>query len=221
MCFSAEASFAASAVLTASGIAISRVPKERTETALSLFPFIFAGHQFIEGILWLNHNGTLPDEYKLGAVYSFVFIAFILWPIYVPFSSYMIETNKTRRRIILLCQLLGIYVSVTFLSSNINNPIDATVVGHSFSYKIDAPYDLLIPYVIAVSAPFLISSKKGLVYIGGALTLSCVVALVVASSTTFPSVWCFFAAILCVFLYMYFRYAARVAVKSEVQVNTT
>jgi hypothetical protein len=216
MCFSAEASFAASGVLIASGIAISRIPKEKSEIPLSLFPIIFAGHQFIEGILWLGHNGALPDEYKLGAVYSFVFIAFILWPLYVPFSAYMIETRKTRRRIILLCQLIGIYVAVTFLISNVNNPIDATVVGHSFSYKIDAPYDLLIPYVIAVSVPFLISSKKGLVYIGGALTLSCAVALVVASSTTFPSVWCFFAAILCVFLYMYFRYAARVTAKNEV-----
>ncbi len=214
MCFSAEVSFAASGVLAASGIAIARMPKEKSETPLSLFPIIFAVHQFIEGIMWLNHNGVLPDEYKSGAVYSFVFIAFILWPIFVPFSAYMIETGKTRRRIILLCQLIGLYVGLVFLISNVNNPIDASVVGHSFSYKIDAPYDLLIPYFIAVSVPFLISSKKSLFYFGGALTLSCVIALFMASSTTFPSVWCFFAAILSVFLYMYFRYAARVTAKN-------
>ena len=214
MCFSAEASFAASGALAASGIAISRMPKEKSETPLALFPVIFAVHQFIEGILWLNHTGVLPDDYKSGAVYGFVFIAFLLWPIFVPFSAYMIETGKTRRRIILLCQLIGLYVGLTFLISNVNNPIDASVVGHSFSYKIDAPYDLLIPYFIAVSIPFLISSKKGLVCFGGALTLSYAVALVMASSTTFPSVWCFFAAILSIFLYLHFRYAARVTAKN-------
>lgn len=214
MCFSAEASFAASGVLVASGIAIARMPKEKSETCLSLFPIIFAGHQFIEGILWLNHNGVLPDEYKPSAVYGFVFIAFILWPLYVPLSAYTIETGKIRRIIIFLCQLIGIYVSLAFIVSNIDNSIDASVVGHSFSYKIDAPYNLLIPYFIAVSIPFLVSSKKGLVYIGGALTLSCTAALFIASSTTFPSVWCFFAAILSMFLYWYFRYAAKATDKN-------
>ena len=92
MCFSAEASFAASGVLAASSVAISRIPKERSSVPLSTFPAIFAAHQFIEGILWLNHDGVLPDACKTGAVYAYVLIAYVLWPIFVPFAVYLTET---------------------------------------------------------------------------------------------------------------------------------
>ena len=209
MCFSAEASFAASGVLTASGIAISRIPKEKSEIPLSICPIIFAAHQFIEGLLWLHHSGTLPDEYRSGAVYGFVLIALVLWPIYVPFAAYKTETGKIRRRIIFACLLLGLYVGITFLINIINNPVDASVVGQSFSYHVDMHGDFLIPYVIAVSIPFMVSSKKGLVRFGVALTLSCAVAMYVASSSTLPSVWCFYAAILSLGLYGYFRSSAK------------
>jgi hypothetical protein len=90
MCFSAEASFAASGVLAASSVAISRIPKERSSIPLSLFPAIFAAHQFAEGVLWLHHDGVLPDAYKVGALYAYVLIAYVLWPILVPFAAYSI-----------------------------------------------------------------------------------------------------------------------------------
>lgn len=215
MCFSAEASFAASGALAASSIAISRIPKSRSEIPLSLCPAIFAAHQFVEGILWLNHGGTLPDEYKAGAVYSFIFIAMVLWPIYVPFSAWMIETGRIRRIIILICQLIGLYVGITFLMSIIRGPVDASVVGHSFAYKTDITESLLAPYFVAVSIPFLVSRRKGLVLFGVALSLACGAALFIASSQTFPSMWCFLAAILSLGLYMYFRRSAESAITRQ------
>ena len=209
MCFSAEASFAASGVLAASGIAISRIPKEKSEIPLSVCPIIFAAHQFIEGILWLHHSGTLSDEYRSGAVYGFVLIALVLWPIYVPFAAYKAETGKIRRRIIFACQLIGLYVGITFLINIFNHSVDVSVVGHSFSYDVETPDNFLLPYVISVSIPFLVSSKKGLRRFGIALTLSCAVAIYVASSSTFPSVWCFYAALLSIGLYGYFRSSSK------------
>lgn len=210
MCFSAEASFAASGVLAVSAIAIARIPKEKSGIPLSLFPGIFATHQFVEGILWLNHNGALSDEYNRVAVYIFAFIAFVLWPVYVPFAAYIIETGKIRRRIILLCQLLGIYISITLLICIVKTPIDVSVTGHSFSYKISGMPDYFqAPYLVSVAFPFLISSSKKLVIFGGALTLSSVIATIVASSTTFPSIWCFYAGILSLGLYFFFQHKAR------------
>jgi len=212
MCFSAEASFAASGALAASSIAIARIPKERSEKALSLIPAIFSAHQFIEGILWLNHDGVIPGGYNSLAVYGFVFIAFVLWPLYVPFAAYMMETGLTRRKIMILFQLLGICVSLILLTNIVRNSIDVSVVGHSFSYKIAGIPDMFkIPYLAAVSIPFLLSSKKWLALFGVALTISATIASITASSTTYPSVWCFFAAILSLSLYVYFRHKARVA----------
>jgi hypothetical protein len=209
MCFSAEASFAASGVLAASGIAISRLPKERASIPLSLFPAVFATHQFIEGILWLNQDGVLPDAFKSGAVYAYALIAFVLWPIYVPFSAYLTETGRRRRNIILICQAIGLGVGLTLLLSFVRDPVTVTADCCSLSYQVNAPVVLLAPYLVAVSIPFLASSRRSLVLFGLAITASCAVALVVASEPAFPSVWCFFAAVLSAGLYLYFRLAAQ------------
>jgi hypothetical protein len=209
MCFSAEASFAASGVLAASSIAISRVPKKKASVPLSLFPAVFAVHQFTEGILWLNHDGVLADAYKSGAVYAYALIAFVLWPIFVPFSAYLIETQRRRRIVILICQAIGLGVGLTLLLSFIHNPPKLSVDCCSLSYQVDAPDLLIAPYLVAVSIPFLASSRRGLVLFGVAITASCAVAAIAASAATFPSVWCFFAALLSAGLYLYFRTEAR------------
>lgn len=205
MCFSAEASFAASGVLGASSIAIARIPKARAEIPLSLFPAVFAVHQFIEGILWLNHDGVISGGYNTAAVYGFVFIAFVLWPLYVPVSAFTIEPGKIRRGIILLCLGLGIYVSITLLSCIISNPVEISVVGHSFSYKVlDIPENLFAFYFVSVSIPFLVASSRKLMVFGIALMISSAIAAYVSSSTTFPSIWCFYAALLSLSIYLYF-----------------
>ncbi len=209
MCFSAEASFAASGVLAVSSIAISRIPKEKASIPLSLFPAIFATHQFIEGIVWLNHDGILPDAYKTGAVYAYALIAFVLWPIFVPFSAYLLETGKRRRLIILICQAIGLWIGFSLLLSFVRDPVQVTVDCCSLSYQVNAPDLLIAPYLVAVSLPFLASSWKGLVLFGVAITVSCAAAAIAASATTFPSVWCFFAALLSAGLYLYFRTVAR------------
>ena len=209
MCFSAEASFAASGVLAVSSIAISRIPKEKASIPLSLFPAVFATHQFIEGIVWLNHDGVLPEALKTGAVYAYALIAFVLWPIFVPFSACLLETGRRRRIIILICQAIGLWVGSALLLSFVRDPVQVSVDCCSLSYHVNAPDLLIAPYLIAVSIPFLASSRKGLALFGMAITVSCAAAAVAASATTFPSVWCFFAAVLSAGLYLYFRTAAR------------
>ena len=120
MCYSAEASFAASGVLAAGSIAISRLPKEKASIPLSLIPAIFAAHQFSEGLVWLHQDGILPDNYKSAAVYTYVLIAYVFWPVFIPFSAYWLETSKRRRIIMLICQVLGLWVGLTLLNSIIN-----------------------------------------------------------------------------------------------------
>jgi hypothetical protein len=215
MCFSASASLAASGALAASSYAISRIPKHRSEKALSLIPAIFSVHQFIEGMLWLNHNGVIPDDYKVGAVYGYVFIAYALWPAYVPFAAYRIESERMRRRIILLCLWIGLYVGLTSLIGIFRYSVDVTVVGRSFCYAIQTPEMILAPYLISVSVPFLVSSDRKLVLFGGALCLSCAAAAYLAISMTFASVWCFFAAFLSGSLYLYFRTSSNAEVISQ------
>jgi len=208
MCISATASFVTSGALVASGVAIARIPKPKSAIPLSIFPFIFATHQFIEGLLWLNHRGFLADNYKSVVVYAFVLIAFVLWPIFVPFSVYVLESGRIRRVIILLCQFTGMYAGLTNLIIIIRGPISASVVGHSFAYSVNTPDIIAALYLISLLIPFLVSSNKRLVILGVVLAASSITSGSIASTGTFPSVWCFSAAILSVFLYLFFRYPA-------------
>ena len=214
MCYSAPASLAASGVLAVSGIAILRMPKKKSEIPLSLFPLIFSVHQLTEGLLWLNHTGSVPDTYKQGLIYAFVLIAFVFWPIYVPFSAYLTETGRMRRKIIIFCQLIGIYIGITFLVSIIRNTPDATFLEHSISYGVHGPPKSLAPYMIAVTIPFLIATDKKLLLFGIALLIACGTAVYTACSGTFPSVWCFYAAILSLIIYLRLRYQAKAASKN-------
>ena len=215
MCFSAPASFAASGALAISGVAVLRIPKKKTEIPLSLFPMIFAIHQFIEGLVWLNYTGVISDTYRMGAIYAYAFIAFVFWPIYAPFSMYLVEQGKMRRKIILLCLIVGLYIGITCLIGIIRGPVEANALSHSISYHIPTPPMSLAPYLIAVSVPFLIASNKRLVILGFALLIACGVAAHMACCNTFPSLWCFYAAILSLIVYLYFRYQAKATAKKE------
>jgi hypothetical protein len=221
VCYSAPASLAASGVLAVSGIATLRIKKKKSEIPLSLFPLIFSVHQLTEGLLWLNHRGVVPDIYKQGLIYAFVLIAFVFWPIYVPFAAYLTETGRMRRKIIIFCQLVGIYIGITFLVSIIRNIPDATFLEHSISYGVHGPPKSLAPYMVAIAIPFLIATDKRLLLLGVALLVAYATAAYTACSGTFPSVWCFYASILSLIIYLRFRYQAKAAEKNRGELQTS
>jgi len=209
MCFSAEASFAASSALAVGSVAISRLPKDKAGVPLSLFPAVFAAHQFVEGVIWLYHDGVLPDAYKSAAVYAYAMIAYVLWPIFVPLSAYLLERDKRRRGIMLFCQAIGLGVGLSLLVAFVRDGVVVTADCCSLSYYVNAPFVLTAPYLVAVAVPFLASSRKSLVLFGAGVAASCAAALIATSAATFPSVWCFFAALLSAGLYLHFGAEAR------------
>ena len=211
MCYSAEASFAASGVLAASSIAIARLPKDKASIPLSLFPAIFAAHQFTEGLIWLQQDGILSDTYKPGALYAYALIAFVLWPVFAPFSAYLLETERCRRIIILTCQALGLWVGFILLLGIIRTPVHVSAGCCSLSYYVNVADIWLTPYLIAVAMPFLFSSHRSLVIFGLVIVVSCIAAFVSTSSETLPSVWFFFAALLSAGLYAHFRFTGRIS----------
>mgnify|MGYP000091041284 FL=1 len=71
MCFSATASFAASAVLGATGIATLAKTKDRKMLPLATIPLVFAIQQAIEGGLWLTIADGGSDAVLLSALFLF------------------------------------------------------------------------------------------------------------------------------------------------------
>jgi hypothetical protein len=207
VCYSAQASFIASGVLTATSISIARIPKQKSNLPLSIIPAVFAAHQFIEGVIWLN-QGKLDLSGSEGIpVFLYALIAYVFWPIFIPFTSYRVEPDKRRLFLIKICQVVGIVVGLNYFLGMLQSPVGVSVSSCSLSYQVNSFWNIGPLYIFAVSVPFLVSSHRGLVVFGGLVVLSCAAGLYFASQPAFPSVWCFFAALLSVDLYAYFKSA--------------
>lgn len=115
MCFSATASFTASAVLGFVGAATLIKTQNKKAWLLAAVPMLFSLQQFVEGLLWLslkNHS-----EYTLPLTYIFLFFALLLWPIYVPIMALVMEPKKIRRRILFGFCIIGAIIGILFYAS--------------------------------------------------------------------------------------------------------
>lgn len=98
MCFSANVSFTASIVLAIIGTCLLKKTKKQIFVPLALIPWFFAIQQASEGFVWL----ALPEESFARNI--FLFFAYFVWPIWVPFSVWFAEENRKRK------QILGIFL---------------------------------------------------------------------------------------------------------------
>lgn len=88
MCFSAPASFLASVVLCAAGVATCRLARNKRQLLLAAIPLLFGIQQAAEGFVWLSFSYPALEPWRFFFAYLFLFFAFILWPIWVPLAVY-------------------------------------------------------------------------------------------------------------------------------------
>lgn len=204
MCFSAGASFTASAVISVVGITALRHTTNSKMLPLALVPLFFAFQQFIEGLLWLSLNGT--GAHAPFLTYIFLFFAFLWWPIYVPLLASSLEPDKKRRIILYGLLVLGLLVGLYLFAGFMLNPLPASIVNNSIYYTSSAPYSTLITYfyVLITVGAGLVSSQK-IMHVFSILLGSSALIAWYFFTTHFTSVWCFFAAFISVVLVLYIR----------------
>lgn len=201
MCFSATASFTASATLGVIGVATLIKTKNKKDWLLSSIPLIFAIQQFMEGWLWLSIQYW--PAYTLNLTYIFLFFALFLWPMYVPFIILLLETNKIRKNILSIICLAGAIVGTLFYLNFLSAPQAAQVVNQCLFYpnQISYPDILKYLYILIIIFSGLASSRK-------IIKLFCFLVFVSSIITYFfyavhfTSVWCYFAAIISVIIFL-------------------
>lgn len=209
MCFSAAASFAASGGLAAAGAATLALRPPLRALPFAAIPAIFALHQAIEGMIWLETGAgeAVAPALKL----SWLVIAQILWPSYIPLAVLLMERAGRRRRQALAALLVaGLIVSGAFLAILIRHDYSVVVAHGNLRYATDLAVEKEIAglYILAATAPLLLSGRRFVLLFGVAvLTGSVVTQLFFAHAG--PSVWCFFAAISSVFVYLHMRELAQ------------
>ena len=208
MCFSAEASFVASAGLVVVGVATLRQVERPSDRPIAAIPLAFAAHQFIEGIVW---SSTPGGGVHLTAARLFAFLAYTAWPIYVPMAFYRYERDPARKRRLLPLMALGACVGLYFLYLTIENPVVPRILSGSLQYRFHDPF--VYQSHIAYGIPVLLAPALSRDVLLKAFAASLLVAYLVAYYgwfRTHPSVWCYFAAVLSglILLHFWFRNGA-------------
>lgn len=204
MCFSAQASFGASALLSfISILALKKITKKNLYLIVCI-PIFFAIQQACEGIVWISYQQQELAAITKLATYSFLFFAFFLWPIWIPLSLLPIEKNLQKRNLLYIILGIGITIATGLVWSVYYYGIQTSISCNHIAYKMALPEHFyawgVTIYCIATIVPFFISSKKQAHIFGVALCGSVAFTLY-AYTAHFTSVWCFFAALLSALIY--------------------
>jgi hypothetical protein len=186
-------------------VTITKV-KQRSELPFALIPLLFGIQQVIEGIIWLTFSHDAP-VLKQTMTYIYSVFSHVLWPIYVPFAFRVLETIPWRRRAMLWFQAAGLAAGLYLLYFIVTRPVVAEVVGQHIVY--DSPHFFIVPvimlYVAATCFTGTVSSHTFVRLFGGLALLSFIATYFFAASAL-VSVWCFFAAVLSLLIYLHLTY---------------
>lgn len=216
MCFSAPASFVAGSVLLATGgVAVRSVWRgSRSALPLALTPFLFGVQQLAEGFVWLGLERHNP-ELTRNAALVFLFFALSFWPAWLPLCAACLDERPWARRLFGAVALVGTgWFALLFwpLLLHPDQYLQIELAHHSIAYNYPAvPLMQLGPrelfralYMVMGGAPLIACTDRrarnfGLMLGGAALVTR------LAYAHAFPSVWCFFAAVLAVYLSLALR----------------
>jgi hypothetical protein len=206
MCFSATASFTAAAVTGGIGaMTLSSTVRRQEYRALALaaFPVLFALQQLVEGFLWLDLAAPAPGAWHGFLVHAFQGYAEVFWPIFAPLAVLLMERQPWRRHLMLVCLAVGVALSMYLLAKMIAHPYAASVGDGHIVYRNDAQYPtgIEVPYVLATTVSLLLSSHRAVQILGAVIMAGFAVAWV-SFHHAYISVWCFFAAMASVLVYL-------------------
>jgi hypothetical protein len=209
VCFSAEADFVSGAVIGAIGIAtLTKVERPR-ELPLAVLPLAFALHQIAEGSVWRDlDSGAL---HATGvAVYLYVAFAWVALPVLVPFAIMILEPPGRRRRTIGVFVALGAVAGAYLAVAIVRGDVSAHAVEHTIQYGGAGRFAAAatVVYVVATCGAPLLSGFRAIVWFGIANVVA-VATFVTIQVEGLTSLWCTWAAVVSVLVYLQFVFWRR------------
>ncbi len=216
MCFSPEADFVGGVLVGGVGVATLMQVQHKRDIPLAALPLAFAAHEVAEGFVWLGTRGTIAKSGADVALYAYLFFAWALLPALIPIAVRLVEPDPHRRRLMAILVVLGSAVGAYLLWVVADHAITARVAGDSIDYRgVGSIGDTVtVLYVVATCGTFVLSSSRRIVWFGVA-NLAAVGVIAEVKSEGLTSLWCFWAAIVSVLIYLHFRDLRRCADRPE------
>ena len=206
MCFSAEASFAAAAVLVPAGaLCMARAYKtDRRYIPIATLPLLFGLQQALEGAVWTaNGSPAWVERFSL----AYMFFSWLAWPVSVPFSAYFLESDR-RKPLYLVLAIVGGMLGATqyFPYFAHDGWLTTRFLPRVIIYEGRELFDYIIGrqtiytiYVAVVVGSLLLSSDVN-VRIFGLLVAAVLVVTYLFFSYAYISVFCFGGAVMSLYL---------------------
>ena len=205
MCFSVEASFGAGIVLSVIGVASIKKVQSPSQIVFASIPLIFSVQQITEGFLWLALSNPGYAYLQQVTTYTFLLIAQIVWPVWVPLAILLAEKEVKRKTIQKLLVIVGVLLSSYMAYCLFSYNVQAKIIGYHISYVQNYPLALTIAggvfYFIATIVPPFFSTIKRMWLLGIAILISYIITIVFYESY-FVSVWCFFASVISILVFV-------------------
>lgn len=219
MCFSAQASFLAGMALAPAGLYCCKnaLHKDRRYLPLAMVPLAFSVQQFYECLVWIGIEHRDASLVERASV-AFLFFAIAFWPFWIPFSIFAVEKRRNARMLlgglaILSLPWLWLYLPIALQPTRW---LTTEVVHHSIRYdygglpgfSIAPPAAWRLGYLLIVAVPAIVgwnqgqanSGRNNLSVLAGLMLVRSFVVSYLVFWYAFTSVWCFFAALLALFL---------------------
>lgn len=211
MCFSAQASIISAVALLIIGIAsIKKASPHKSLYPFALLPIFFGIQQAFEWLVWSGFSQNNSDYIYYGSL-GFLFFGLIFWPIWMPFCVYSLEHKPKRKQILKWLIALGIVCSLVILYLGCCS-FTTLLAQHHVEYTIPGlethPYLLFLLYIASTIFPFFVATYH-LLWIFGLGFFFAFIASITMFAGTIISLWCFFAALLSVLVWVIVRNLVR------------
>jgi hypothetical protein len=204
MCFSAPASFAGAAIISAIGVAAQTKVSKRAQRLFAVIPFLFGFQQLAEGVLWVTLGSASYPVLQDIVAYIFLVTALVIWPVMVPLSVRFMEEVKRRKQILTGLLIAGCLLSAVYAFCLVYYDVYPQINSFHIEYVYNVPQTLMtvafVFYLITTIAPFFVSSVRRMWVFGIMIAISCIVTGIFFAQYL-TSVWCFFAAIISIIIY--------------------
>lgn len=207
MCFSAQASLMSAIALLIIGIAsIKKAHPHKSLYPFALLPIFFGIQQAFEWLVWTGFDQNNSDYIYYGSL-GFLFFGLIFWPIWMPFCVYNLEHKPKRKQILKWLIVVGIVCSLVILYLGCCS-FTTLLAQHHVEYTIPGlethPLLLFLLYVASTIIPFFVATYH-LLWIFGLGLFFAFIASITMFAGTIISLWCFFAAILSILVWVIIR----------------
>lgn len=209
MCFSAEADFVSGAAIGLVGVATLTKVRHPREIPLASLPLALALHQVVEGFVWRDLDAGAARS-SGAAVTLYLLFAWAVLPVLAPLAIMLLEPpGRARRRIavfVVLGAIAGAYLLVPVLAGD----VFAHSVEHTIQYGGAGRFAdaATVLYVVATCGAPLFSGFRAIVWFGIANVVA-VAGFVIVQAEGLTSLWCLWAAVVSVLVYVQFTWWRR------------